>query len=157
MIETNKELHLKNVISVRRKMTQIELGIEAQNIKKLFDESKLSVKTLSSITYSVNSEKEEKPLLDVELIAESGTGQVPLHLPESYTMKPEIKVVNALFVKYEGTAAGLQSVYNELNAYIANHKLQPVTPAFSVSLNPFANTQEKVNIDIYVGINPNIL
>lgn len=81
MIETNKELHLKNVISVRRKMTQIELGIEA----------------------------------------------------------------------------GLQSVYNELNAYIAIHKLQPVTPAFSVSLNPFANTQEKVNIDIYVGINPNIL
>lgn len=36
MIETNKELHLKNVISVRRKITQIELGTEAQNIKKTF-------------------------------------------------------------------------------------------------------------------------
>ncbi|OJF76803.1 MAG: hypothetical protein BKP49_04340 [Treponema sp. CETP13] len=155
-IVANKELHLLNVISLRKKMTQIELGKESQNIKKLFDENNLSVKSITSVTYSVTKGQDEKPLLDIELLVEGVANKIPDISLAEYVVKPEIKIVNALYVDYEGSAREIQTAYNTINAYIAEHKLQPITPAYSVSQNPFTSKPESVCMEIYVGISPNV-
>lgn len=74
-----------------------------------------------------------------------------------YTYKEKLKIVNAIVAKHRGNAAELQNTCNELNQYIVEHQLIPITAGYNVTrkVNP-ANPQD-TEIDVYVGISPNIL
>jgi len=62
-----------------------------------------------------------------------------------------------LYTHYEGNNQGSFQAFNEINNYLISNKLQAITPAYSVSNNPFNQPDGNIDLEIYIGINPNIL
>ena len=60
-------------------------------------------------------------------------------------------------MSYKGNPNGLQEACNELNKYIIDNKLQPITVGYNVTKKIDPLDINNAEIDVYVGINPNIL
>ena len=71
---------------------------------------------------------------------------------EPYEFKERIKIVNAIYVA-EDDITKLQDTMNQMNQYIFDNKLQPITSAYLVQ----TKQDNKMITGIYIGINPNIL
>lgn len=54
-------------------------------------------------------------------------------------------------------SSGIQGVCNELNSYIVNKHLQPITVGYNVTEKVDPLNLDETEIRIYVGISPNIL
>lgn len=52
---------------------------------------------------------------------------------------------------------GLQDACNQLNQYIMERRLQPITVGYNVTKKTDMLSPENTEIDVYVGISPNIL
>ena len=52
---------------------------------------------------------------------------------------------------------GLQVACHELNSYIVENELQPITVGYNVTKYLNQIDVELTEIDVYVGINPNVL
>lgn len=74
-----------------------------------------------------------------------------------YVFKNRIQIVNAVVAIFKGHPVGLQEACNRLNQYIMEHGLQPITVGYNVTKNTDMLKPENTEIDIYVGISPNIL
>lgn len=153
VIESNKELRLENVLSLRKKMTQTEINEEIININRFFESRGIEKQgPFMTTTYAI----EQNNLFDMEILVPMNKA---VELPQKYVFKPVFKLVNAIYVRHKGNPSLLQTVYNEIYAYIHNNKLQPITPAYNVTvkeITPGMNMDDVV-IDIYIGISPNIL
>lgn len=98
-------------------------------------------------------------------IQEDGHFGVELILPidknigsiEQYCFKEKIKIVNALKLVYVGTTSGLQIACNEMNQYILENTLQPITVGYNVTKYIAPMNIDNTEIDVYVEISPNIL
>ena len=66
-------------------------------------------------------------------------------------------MVNAVLLSYKGNPAGLQNACNELNRYMVDNQLQPITVGYNITKHIDTINVENTEIDVYVGINPNIL
>lgn len=51
----------------------------------------------------------------------------------------------------------MQQACDELNMYIALHKLQPITAGYNITKHIDMDDVNQTEIDVYVGINPNVL
>ena len=58
---------------------------------------------------------------------------------------------------YKGHPIGLQEACNHLNKYIVENKLQPITVGYNVTKKMDMLSLQNTEIDVYVGISPNIL
>ena len=58
---------------------------------------------------------------------------------------------------YKGHPIGLEDACNQLNQYIIEHNLHPITVGYNVTKNVDIMNLENTEIDVYVGINPNIV
>ena len=76
---------------------------------------------------------------------------------DRFVFKNQVKIVNAVVFSYKGHPDGLQEVCNQLNQYIMEHKLQPITVGYSVTKKIDIFNPKNTKIDVYVGISPNIL
>lgn len=153
VIETNKELRLENVLSLRKKMTQIEINEEISDINRFFESRGIEKQgSIVTVTYAI----EQNNLFDMEILVPMNKA---VELPQKYVFKPVFKLVNAIYVRHKGNPSLLQAVYNEILAYIHNNKLQQITPAYNVTIKEVTAgmNMEDVVIDIYIGISPNIL
>lgn len=104
-----------------------------------------SVITTTRAMEVVNNEQ----ILDVEILLPV-TYRIPCDAP--YEFKKSIKIANALYAR-ENDVSNLQNALNDVNQYILDYKLQPITSAYLVQ-----SKQENMLVtDIYIGINPNIL
>ena len=65
--------------------------------------------------------------------------------------------MNAVVASYRGNPMGLQNACNELNQYIMENKLQPITVGYNVTKKVDPLNIDNTEIDVYVGISPNIL
>jgi len=74
-----------------------------------------------------------------------------------FAFKNYIKIINAVVASYKGRPIGLQEACNQLNQYIMEHKLQPKTVGYNVTKKTDMLNPENTEIDVYVGISPNIL
>ncbi len=156
MVEQNKQLKMENVLSLRKKMTQMQLQQEMTKIGEFLQQQ--SVKKSGYIvtaTFSVEIQGSQQ-LMDVEIL-------VPLdrkiELPEEYTFKPVFNLVNALSIRYEGSPVNFQSAINQLNEYIQANNQQVITATYNVMVKE-ATSEDDMNdmiIDVYVGVNPSIL
>ena len=76
--------------------------------------------------------------------------RIPIKKP--YTYKNKLKLCNALYAKVEDVSK-LHDAMMETNQYIVDKNIQPITSAYLI--------QTKQNscpcVEIYIGINPNIL
>lgn len=66
-------------------------------------------------------------------------------------------MVNAVVVKHIGNPNSLQISCEELNQYIINNQLNPITVGYNVTKKVDKINLENTEIDVYVGINPNYL
>ena len=52
---------------------------------------------------------------------------------DKFAFKNYIKIINAVVASYKGRPIGLQEACNQLNQYIMEHKLQPITVGYNVT------------------------
>lgn len=76
---------------------------------------------------------------------------------DRFVFKNQIKIVIAVVACYKGHPMGLQDACNQLNQYIVEHSLQPITVGYNVTKKTDMLDPENTEIDVYVGISPNIL
>lgn len=149
-IKTNQELEVKNVLSFRGK-------IKPQGLDAIVKDMECKMKLVGAerignpitATYTV-----DKDGIDVEVLLPISKG---LNNIGAYKYKERIKIVNAVLLSYKGNPAGLQNACNELNQYMVDNQLQPITVGYNITKHIDTINVENTEIDVYVGINPNIL
>lgn len=156
MIKDNMTLEMRNVLSFRKKMTQQELSAKSQEIEKLLtDTGAKKVAPTVTTTFSVE-QGVTGPVMDVEILL-SIDKEIPL--PDGYIWKSHFLLTNALMIKHVGNPGALQNTVNELNTYILEHQLVPISTGYNVTVKEAKTPLEidQMEVDIYVGISPNIL
>lgn len=155
-IETSRELKMKNVLSLRKKMTAEEIDLELIKIDTYIMEKSLIKKgPVVTATFSVENIN-TVPLIDMEIM-------VPLNQPveneKGYKLKKEFYLKDALYSRYKGKPDFLQYTYNDIDIYMQVNGLIPITTAYNVNLKDVKpwDSLEEMEVDIYVGINPNRL
>ena len=149
-IKENQELNVANVISYRGKVTQAELEIIGKEMESYIQSvGAKSVGIPITATFAANADG-----IDIELL-------IPIDKQiastDKFVFKNQIKIVNAVVASYVGHPMGLQDACNQLNQYIMEHKLQPITVGYNVTKKTDMLNPQNTEIDVYVGITPNIL
>lgn len=93
--------------------------------------------------------KEGVQVMDVEILMPVNY-RMPVDAP--YMFKSTLRLTNALYSKVTEVAM-LQDNINQINQYIQDQKLIPITSMYLVQ----TKQNNQLCIEIYVGINPNIL
>lgn len=149
-IKENQELNVANVLSYRGKVRQAELENVGKEMESYIQNTGAKrVGNPITATYAV-----EGDAIDVELLMpiDKSIGST-----DKFVFKNQIKIVNAVVAAYKGHPMGLQEACNQLNQYIMEHKLQPITVGYNVTKKTDMLNPENTEIDVYVGISPNIL
>ena len=155
-IYEHQTLEMRNVLSYRSKMTQQQLQIKAQEIEAIISTAG-TTRDGHTVTTTFSIEQQATgAILDTEIL-------VPLDreitAPEGYNFKPHFLLTNAVMIKHIGHPSRLQQTIDELNAYIAACGLIPITSGYNVTVKEIMSIAEidKMEINVYVGISPNIL
>jgi effector-binding domain-containing protein len=156
LIETGKELKLENVLSLRKKMAQVEIQQEMMKIGKFLQENGIKKNgSIVTATFSVE-QAGGQPVLDMEIL-------VPLdrqvELIGEYKLKKNFHLVNAVYARHNGEPNSLQSTYNQMLEYIRENSLHQITVGYNVNVKDLQPGQslEKIVVDVYIGVNPSIL
>lgn len=149
-IKENQELDIDNVLSYRGKVRQAELeGIGKE--MEIYIQNSGAERAGNPVTATYGVEGDE---IDIELLMPIDK---KIDSTDTFFLKNKIKIVNAVVMCYKGHPIGLQEACNQLNQYILEHKLQPVTVGYNVTKKTDMLNPENTEIDVYVGISPNIL
>ncbi len=156
LILEGQTLEMYNVLSYRAKLTQQQMAMKIKELdEKLREKGVKRTANPVTTTYSVE-EGIHGPIMDVEFL-------LPLDqkvtLPEGCVWKSHFLLTNALVARHTGNPDNIQLTINALNAYMAEQHLIPITSGYNVTVKG-AKTSLELNemiVDIYVGINPNIL
>ncbi|WBW97678.1 AraC family transcriptional regulator [Oceanirhabdus sp. W0125-5] len=155
-IRENQEIKFENLLSFRGKMTQQELTNEMMKIGQVLKD--LGVKKngpIISTTFSVE-------LIDGQQVMDSEF-LIPLdkevELPKEYSFKKVFHLVNALCIRHNGNPNLIQNTYNQLNTFIQENRLQPITSGYNIPVNEVTDPSklDEVIIDVYIGVNPCII
>jgi len=149
-IREKETLVIENLFSFRGKVKQAELDAISQDLEK-----QIKLSGAERIGYPITATYGiEGNLIDVEIL-------IPINKKISsmgqYVYKEKLLITNALVARHVGNPIGLQQTCNELNQYIAENGLVPITVGYNVTRKIDAVNVENTEIDIYVGISPNIL
>ncbi|HOJ99130.1 MAG TPA: hypothetical protein PLW34_06185 [Termitinemataceae bacterium] len=156
-ITEHRELHLFSLLSKRSDFFPEDLVNELGTIKGVLEKLGCSIYSIITVTYGEKTNREGKKLVDGEVLIELEDGKIPEILPKEYIIKHELHLVNALCCEYEGTPHVLPHIYQNLAAYIGERKLQPITAVYTLSKQPYNQSKDTVHVQIYVGINPNVV
>ena len=149
-IKMGQTLELDNVLSFRGKLTQSEVEQVGRDM-----ETKISNANAKLIGYPIMATfAADGSKLDMELIC---LLDKKIDSSGEYVYKEKIKIINAVMMSYKGNTSGLQEACNELNKYIIDNKMQPITVGYNVTKKIDPLDINNAEIDVYVGINPNIL
>ena len=152
----HQSLEMHNVLSFRGKLTQQELAQKSKEIEKLLADcgAKRAAPTATT-TFSVE-QGPQGPVMDVEILLPLDK-EIPV--PAGYVWKPHFLLTNALMVRHIGNPGGMQSTVNALNTYILENKLVPISTGYNVTVKEAKTPLEldEMEVNIYVGISPNIL
>ena len=149
-IKENQELNVTNLLSYRGKLKQTEL----ENIGKEMEsyiQSAGAKRVGNPITATYELEGDE---IDIELLMPIDKS---IESMDKFDFKNQIKIVNAVVASYIGHPMGLQDACNQLNQYIMERRLQPITVGYNVTKKTDMLNPENTEIDVDVGISPNIL
>ena len=149
-IKENQELNVANLLSYRGKIRQAELeniGKEMENY--IQNAGAKRVGNPITATYAI-----EADTIDIEMLMQI---DMSIDSTDKFVFKSQVKIINAVIATYKGHPMGLQDACNQLNQYIMEHKLQPITVGYNVTKKTDMLNPENTEIDVYVGISPNIL
>ena len=149
-IKENQKLDIDNVLSYRGKVRQAELEGIGKEMEIYIQKSGAErAGSPATATYGVEGDE-----IDIELLMPIDK---KIDSTDIFLFKSKIKIVNAVVMCYKGHPIGLQEACNQLNQYIMEHKLQPKTVGYNVTKKTDMLNPENTEIDVYVGISPNIL
>ena len=149
-IKENQELNVANVLSYKGKVKQAELENVGKEMESYIQKAGAKrVGNPTTATYAV-----EGDMIDIELLMPIDRS---IDSTDKFVFKNQIKIVNAVVACYKGHPLGLQEACNQLNQYIVEHKLQPITVGYNVTKKTDMLDPENTEVDVYVGISPNIL
>lgn len=149
-IKENQKLDIINVLSYRGKVRQAELEDAGKEMEIYIQNAGAQrIGNPTTATYAV-----EGDMIDIELLMPIDKR---IDSTDIFIFKNQIKIVNAVVACYKGHPIGLQEACNQLNQYIMEHKLQPITVGYNVTKKTDILSPENTEIDVYVGISPNIL
>lgn len=157
MIYNHKILKLTNLLSVRSKLPQTEIESYIQEICNTCKEKNIKLKMLITTTFGIELDKDGNQILDIEILLPFNKNFIKTTIIEKFAIKEKILITNAIQVHYDGQKVNTLQVINELNNYIISNSLKPITPMYSVSNNPFDQLNGNINMDLFIGINPNIM
>lgn len=128
MIEilSGQMLEIDNLFSYRGKIKSAELKeIGKKMEEKVNSAGAKRIGMPITVTYGV-----ENDTMEIEIL-------LPIDRKISSTIefcyKEKIKIVNALVAKHKGNPMKFQNTCNELNQYIAENKLVPITAGYNVT------------------------
>lgn len=149
-IKENQELNVANVLSYKGKVKQAELENVGKEMESYIQKAGAKrVGNPTTATYAV-----EGDMIDIELLMPIDKS---IDSTDKFVFKNQIKIVNAVVACYKGHPLGLQEACNQVNQYIVEHKLQPITVGYNVTKKTDMLSPENTEIDVYVGISPNVL
>ena len=149
-IKENQELNVTNILSLREKIKQSELDVIGKEMEcYIYSLGAKKFGTPITATYGV-----EGDMYDMEILMPVDRSIIST---DRFVFKKQIKIVNAVTVSYKGHPMGLQEACNQLNQYITEHRLQPITVGYNVTKELDMLNLDNTQIDVYVGISPNIL
>lgn len=149
-IKENQELNVANVLSYKGKVKQAELENVGKEMESYIQKAGAKrVGNPTTATYAV-----EGDMIDIELLMPIDRS---IDSTDKFVFKNQIKIVNAVVACYKGHPLGLQEACNQVNQYIVEHKLQPITVGYNVTKKTDMLSPENTEIDVYVGISPNVL
>lgn len=155
-IKENVSLEMENVLSYRGKVTQQQMVQITKEMQGLIESNgaKTTLKGVSA-TYAVENEG-GVPMMEIEIMFPLDK---PITVPSPYVLKPVFRLRNAVKIRHTGNPALMQNTANELMAYIKDKGLMPVTVGYNVTVQePSSPTDvENLIVDMYVGVNDNIL
>ncbi len=147
----NQVLKSENLLSFRSKISQMELNKVVMKMKSFAESQNARLKgNPITATFGLDGDK-----MDIELL-------IPLDREikidnTQYQFKKRFELINALMIRHIGNPNLLQNTCDRLNKYIVDNKLTPITVGYNVTVKASANDIDNTEIDIYVGISPNIL
>lgn len=155
-IETGKNFEMKNLLSLRKKMSQKQVNEEIVKMQQFLKENGIKKDgPLTNATYGIEMINGEQ-VLDMEFL-------IPLdrevNLPKEYEFKKVIYLANSVYARHIGNPSTLQNTYAEINKYIKENNLQPLAPSYNINIKE-ANSPLEINdmiIDVYLPVNPCIL
>lgn len=146
-IKLQETYEINNLIVQSGEFTSDDFQKAVQNILNVYKD--IAIQNGEYIITTTKSVNTEKQIIDAEILLPVSY-RVPVEVP--YEFKQSIKINNALYTKVEDISK-LQIELNEVNNYIIENKLQPITSAYLVQ----SKQNDKLCIEIYIGLNPNIL
>jgi hypothetical protein len=147
---------MTNVLSYRKRAAAAGFQAELARIGKYVEDSGYT-KTGPTVTVTFAAEVENGiQMLDMEALIPLDKPFAP---PEGCTCKPEFLLTNAVTIRHVGNPARLEKTANELLAYIQQKSLQPITPAYNITVKEakVPLEVEEMVVDVYIGISPNVL
>ena len=146
----NQVLETEHLLCFRGEVTNAELEEIGQEMDDAIREAGAKRAGFPiTATYGMNNGK-----MDIELLSPVDRS---INDIKKYRYKEQLKIVNAVVAKHYGNPRCLQQTCNELNQYIEEHELTPITVGYSVPQKVDATGIENSIIHVYVGISPNIL
>lgn len=150
----NQKFEINNVLSYREKMLEHKINQRAIMMKNFIkNEGSKCMGSPITATFGINVDNGNR-IIDVEIL-------IPVDRKidhgEEYVLKEQFKLENALMIRHIGNPMLIQESFNELNQYIMDNHLVPITVGYNVTVNSDAGDIENTEIDIYVGISPNVL
>lgn len=149
----NQQLEVNNLISIRGKFKQDEIPAVMQKLKSYADmQGVRPVGGPISVTFAVE-QTTEGMFTDTEIMMPVD-GKAEGN--EEFVCKEKLFLTNAVMLKYAGNPVMFQNACNELNAYIQEKGYMPITAGYTVTKGADQLTG-MVEMEVYVGINPNVL
>lgn len=152
--QEGQELIIEHVISIRKKIEQKEVVSEIQNMKKIILDLGETPKDLITATFGAEKNESGEMVMDIEILCPVSK---ELNIAYPFVNKKELRIINALKTEFSGPVSEIESVYNKINTYILERKLQPITAAYTLNKNGCNASGGQADIVVYVGINPNVL
>ena len=76
---------------------------------------------------------------------------------EHFSSLPQFKLIHAVKIRHEGSLNNLSETQEILKKYLESHSYEAITKYYNVIVRHNSDVLANSIIDIYVGINPNIL
>jgi len=119
-------LEAQNVVSFRESVLQTEVEEMKNNMEMVIKQSGAKIiGNPITATYGIDGNR-----IDIELLLPIDKR---ISITDKFFYKEKIKITNAVVAKYKGNPNGLQNACNELNQYIIEHKLVPITVEYNVT------------------------
>lgn len=148
----NQSLYSENLISYICKIdknTMLDLASHVYNNVSFLAQIKGEKKIVT-----INNIDDPDNMVECEVLIPL---QSPIENNENYQLKKYFRLIHAVKIRHEGSIKTLSDTENFLNEYIKMNSFQPITNFYYVIIrNDPKNTNDNI-IDIYVGINYNIL